>query len=107
MPEFLEGLTQRVHAEHEDLLEKIRGGDWSDETQQAVDKAVAEFAEDFGYDLDEEGQPTDEAPRRRVGEALARNGGRPDDDGSEDRRFRRGDDAEEEQEEKETAAASP
>jgi len=25
-----------------------------------VEKAVSQFAEDFGYDLDEEGQPTDE-----------------------------------------------
>ena len=36
------------------------GGDWSDETEQAVRDAVAEFADDFGYDLDEEGQPLDE-----------------------------------------------
>ena len=28
-----------------------------DETQKALDEAIAEFAEDFGYDLDEEGQP--------------------------------------------------
>ncbi len=41
---------------------KIAGGDWSDDTQQAVDALVKRYAEDFGYDLDEEGQPlTDEA----------------------------------------------
>jgi hypothetical protein len=27
-----------------------------------VKAAVSEFADDFGYDLDEEGQPLDEAP---------------------------------------------
>jgi len=30
--EFLQGLTQRVRAEGQDVLEKIEGGDWSDET---------------------------------------------------------------------------
>ena len=67
VPEFLDGLTSRMHAEHEDLLAKIRDGDWSDETQEAVRAAVAEFADDFGYDLDEEGQPLDE---REVGETT-------------------------------------
>jgi F-type H+-transporting ATPase subunit alpha len=66
--EFLEALTQRLHSESGDLLEKIAGGDWSDDTQAAVKKFVSEFASDFGYDLDEEGQPTDEgdddAPKR-------------------------------------------
>jgi F-type H+-transporting ATPase subunit alpha len=67
VPEFLDGLTSRMHAEHEDLLSKIREGDWSDESQEAVRAAVAEFADDFGYDLDEEGQPLDE---REVGETT-------------------------------------
>jgi len=58
--EFLSSLTQRVRSEQEELREKIAGGDWSDETQEAVDGAVKEFADDFGYDLDEEGQPLDE-----------------------------------------------
>jgi F-type H+/Na+-transporting ATPase subunit alpha len=67
VPEFLDGLTSRMHAEHDDLRGKIREGDWSDETQEAVRKAVADFADDFGYDLDEEGQPLDE---RDVGETT-------------------------------------
>src|SRR5947199_6280517 len=53
--EFLEGLTQRLSSEAADLVGKIEGGDWSDETQSALKKVVSEFAEDFGYDLDEEG----------------------------------------------------
>jgi F-type H+-transporting ATPase subunit alpha len=65
VPEFLEGLLQRMHSEHSDLLEKIGGGDWSDETQEALRKAVGDFADDFGYDLDEEGHPLEE---REVGE---------------------------------------
>ena len=31
-----------------------------------MDKGVKEFADDFGYDLDEEGQPVDEGESDRV-----------------------------------------
>jgi F-type H+/Na+-transporting ATPase subunit alpha len=58
--EFLAGVLERARAEARDLLDKIAAGDWSDETQQALDKVVSEFAADFGYDLDEEGQPMEE-----------------------------------------------
>jgi F-type H+-transporting ATPase subunit alpha len=67
VPEFLDGLIQRIHSEHSSVLDQIRGGDWSDETQESLRSAVAEFADDFGYDLDEEGQPLDE---REVGETT-------------------------------------
>ncbi len=60
--EFLLGLTERFHAQSAELRSKIAGGDWSDEVQQAVNDAVASYAEDFGYDLDEEGQPLDDEP---------------------------------------------
>jgi F-type H+-transporting ATPase subunit alpha len=56
VPVFLADLVSAAHARHQELRAKIAGGDWSDETQAAVKQAVAEFAEDFGYDLDEEGQ---------------------------------------------------
>ena len=61
VPEFLAELTERMHSQAQSTREKIRGGDWSEETQEAVRKAVEEFARDFGYDLDEEGQPLDDA----------------------------------------------
>jgi F-type H+-transporting ATPase subunit alpha len=65
---FLVDLTRRAHSEAGDLRTRIAGGDWSDETEGAVKELISRFAEDFGYDLDEEGQPlTDEsapAPRR-------------------------------------------
>src|SRR6202012_1871347 len=61
--EFLVGLTERMHSQHSDVREKIAGGDWSDETQSAVRSALEAFAEDFGYDLDEEGtRPEEDAP---------------------------------------------
>jgi F-type H+/Na+-transporting ATPase subunit alpha len=55
VPEFNQGLVERVHSEIGDTLKKIAEGDWSDETQKALDDTVAQYAEDFGYDLDEEG----------------------------------------------------
>jgi F-type H+/Na+-transporting ATPase subunit alpha len=66
---FLSGLTGDVHGNEPELLKTIAGGDWSDETQKAVHAAVERFAEDFGYDLDEEGHPLeagdlDQIPKR-------------------------------------------
>ncbi|MDQ3740944.1 MAG: F0F1 ATP synthase subunit alpha, partial [Actinomycetota bacterium] len=66
VPEFLDALTQRFHSESSDLREKIAGGDWDDSTVEAVDTFIKEFADDFGYDLDEEGQPMDEGESERV-----------------------------------------
>jgi F-type H+-transporting ATPase subunit alpha len=61
VPAFLADLVSAAHARHKELREKIASGDWSEETQAAVKAAVSEFADDFGYDLDEEGQPLDDA----------------------------------------------
>jgi F-type H+/Na+-transporting ATPase subunit alpha len=57
---FLTGLTESVRGNEPELLKKIADGDWSDETQQAVDAAVQRYAEDFGFDLDEEGHPLED-----------------------------------------------
>jgi F-type H+/Na+-transporting ATPase subunit alpha len=67
VPEFLDGLLARLKSESPELLDQIREGDWGDELQDQLRKAVADFADDFGYDLDEEGQPLDE---RQVGETT-------------------------------------
>src|SRR3954454_1378633 len=99
VPEFLEGLLQRMHSEHSDLLEKVSGGDWSDETQEALRGAVADFGDDFGYYLDEEGHPLED---REVGEtSRAQEGIRSSSEGDGDRA--EGDD--EEAAEQEEAAA--
>src|SRR4051795_4854471 len=58
--EFHASLVERVRSSGSDTLEAIRNGDWSDDTQSALDRLIKEFAEDFGYDLDEEGQPLTE-----------------------------------------------
>ncbi len=60
VPEFMQELVERMHAQHQDVREKIASGDWSKETQTALDEAVAQFAFDFGIDLDEEGHPLED-----------------------------------------------
>jgi F-type H+/Na+-transporting ATPase subunit alpha len=82
VPDFLAGLVSAAHARHQDLREKIASGDWSQETQDALKAAVGEVAEDFGYDLDEEGQPLDEAaapPGRPAGDAATPESTAPED----------------------------
>ena len=78
--EFLIGLTQRTHSESREVLEKIAGGDWSADTQAEVDKAVTSFADDFGYDLDVEGQPIDSGDSDRVTGAGVKAAAAPDSD---------------------------
>ena len=38
--EFHEGLVERLHADAADTLKKIKGGDWSDETQNALRESI-------------------------------------------------------------------
>jgi F-type H+-transporting ATPase subunit alpha len=98
--EFLAGLVQRMHSEGADVLDKIREGDWSDETQESLRKAVGDFADDFGYDLDEEGHPLEE---RQVGETTREAEGiRSRDEDSDGA----GEEAEEAQESEEAAATT-
>ena len=81
--EFNQGLVERIHAEIAEVLKKIAEGDWSDETQKALDDAISQYAQDFGYDLDEEGQPlTDE-------QAIQEGGGKRDEDPRRRKRPRR------------------
>jgi F-type H+-transporting ATPase subunit alpha len=73
VPEFLLAATERLHSQHAELREKINGGDWSDETQKEVRDTLDAFAQDFGYDLDEEGQALED-------EQIAAPGGRADEE---------------------------
>ncbi|HEY5390450.1 MAG TPA: F0F1 ATP synthase subunit alpha, partial [Solirubrobacteraceae bacterium] len=89
VPEFLADLVSFAHAHHKELRETIGSGDWAQETQDALKAAVAQFAEDFGYDLDEEGQPLDDTsplPRRdNEAPAAAENGAQDEEsDGDDD-----------------------
>ena len=65
-PSVLDGLGQRLRAEKSELLEKIAGGDWEESTVEELDAAIKEFADDFGYDLDEDGNPIEAGDSERV-----------------------------------------
>src|SRR3954470_13915093 len=55
--EFHRSLVERLHSSASETLGSIAEGNWSDEVQKDLDAKIKEFAEDFGYDLDEEAQP--------------------------------------------------
>jgi F-type H+/Na+-transporting ATPase subunit alpha len=64
--EFHEFLLSRLHAENDDLMQKIAGGEWDDSVQDQLTKATAEALDDFGADFDEEGQPLEEGESERI-----------------------------------------
>jgi len=72
VPEFNEALVERLHADASDTLAKIKDGDWSDDTQNALRSAIEQFGDDFGYDLDEEGQPLSSEDEMRAEEGRRR-----------------------------------
>ena len=83
IPDFLEGLTQRVRSEAAPTLEKVAGGDWSDETQDALKKVVSELRRRLrlrprrgGSAADRRGRRRDDPRGRRP--ARGRRTGRPD-----------------------------
>jgi F-type H+-transporting ATPase subunit alpha len=72
VPEFGTGLIERLHADASDTLKKIADGDWSDETQEKLRASIEQYAKDFGYDLDEEGQPMTAETELTKGEGRER-----------------------------------
>ncbi len=74
---FLTELTESVRGNEPELLGKIGAGEWGEETQSKVDATVARFAEDFGFELDEEGHPLEDSDRDepRPSDRSAENGG--------------------------------
>ena len=78
---FLADLTDSVRGNEPELLKKIAEGDWRDETQNSVERAVRQFAEDFGFDLDEEGHPLDEDVDVQTGGERAGGEPEPEDNG--------------------------
>jgi F-type H+-transporting ATPase subunit alpha len=82
--EFLAELIASARASQKELLGQIAAGDWSDDVQESIRKAINAFAEDFGYDLDEEGQPIDDSappePRQPKAQQSGNGAGAPADD---------------------------
>src|SRR4051812_3077401 len=99
VPEYLAALTQRAHAEIGETLEQVGQGDWEDGTVEKVDSFVKEFTDDFGYDLDEDGQPVERGDSDRVKERKA------EDNGGESRSSDGEEPEESEEREEETANA--
>jgi F-type H+-transporting ATPase subunit alpha len=64
--EFQDALIQRLHSEQGDLMGRIEEGEWEDDIEEALGKAIAEAIDDFGPDFDEEGQPLEEGESDRI-----------------------------------------
>jgi F-type H+/Na+-transporting ATPase subunit alpha len=100
VPDFHGKLVDRLHSSAKEVLDKISDGDWSDETQKGLDKAIAEFAQDYGYDLDEEGQPLSDEDAIREGSGRTAGSDRRESDAEG------GDDGEKESSEEDAAVAA-
>jgi F-type H+-transporting ATPase subunit alpha len=86
VPDFLEALTARAHSEIGDALEQIREGNWDDSLVAKIDGFVKEFLDDFGYDLDEDGQPVESGDSERVKERKSEQDGGESGDGGDSSR---------------------
>jgi F-type H+/Na+-transporting ATPase subunit alpha len=65
--EFLADLMTRLHSENQDLLDRINEtGEFPDEDEEALGKAIGEMIDDFGPDFDEEGNPLEEGESDRI-----------------------------------------
>jgi F-type H+-transporting ATPase subunit alpha len=99
--EFHEKLVERLHSAAKDTLDSIAEGDWSDDIQRKLDEAIDEFASDFGYDLDEEGQPLSDEDAIKEGSGRPSDRKKSSDDDSDDESDASGD----EESERETVGA--
>ena len=98
--DFHESMLQRLHSEHQELMDKIRDGEWDDSIESELRDAIAEAIDDFGPDFDAEGNPIEEGEsdrilREREREREREAGG---EDGSEDSDSDSGEGAEEAEE---------
>jgi len=64
--DFLEAAISRLKSENEDLMGRLNKGEWGDEVEKELDDALAESVDDFGPDLDEDGQPLEEGESDRI-----------------------------------------
>ncbi len=64
--DFLESAISRLKSENEGLMGRLNEGNWGDEEEKELDAALAESVDDFGPDLDEDGQPLEEGESDRI-----------------------------------------
>ncbi|MEJ7875666.1 MAG: F0F1 ATP synthase subunit alpha [Solirubrobacterales bacterium] len=87
--DFLEAAISRLKSENEDLMKRLNEGEWGDEVEKELDDALSESVDDFGPDLDEDGQPLEEGESDRIKseeerEKEGRTSGSGDSDSDED-----------------------
>jgi hypothetical protein len=54
-------MLAELHSSSDELMRKIADGEWDDQIEEQLGKAIEEALSDFGPDFDEEGQPLEEA----------------------------------------------
>ncbi len=64
--DFIDSAISRLKSENEDLLKRLNDGDWGDDVEKELDEALSESVDDFGPDLDEDGQPLEEGESDRI-----------------------------------------
>jgi F-type H+/Na+-transporting ATPase subunit alpha len=64
--DFLDSAISRLKSENDALLKRLNDGDWGDDVEKELDDALAEAVDDFGPDLDEDGQPLEEGESDRI-----------------------------------------
>ncbi len=64
--DFLDNMLSRLKSENKDLLGRINDGELSDEDEEELGKAIGEAVDDFGPDLDEDGQPLEAGESDRI-----------------------------------------
>jgi F-type H+-transporting ATPase subunit alpha len=64
--DFHESMLQRLHSEHQELMDKLRDGQWDDSIEAELSDAIAEAIDDFGPDFDAEGNPLEEGESDRI-----------------------------------------
>jgi F-type H+/Na+-transporting ATPase subunit alpha len=64
--DFHESMLQRLHSEHQELMDKLRDGEWDDSIESELRDAIAEAIDDFGPDFDAEGNPIEEGESDRI-----------------------------------------
>jgi F-type H+-transporting ATPase subunit alpha len=64
--EFHEMLLARLHAEKQELMEKLGSGEWDDSIESELGDAIGDAIDDFGPDFDKEGNPLEEGESERI-----------------------------------------
>jgi F-type H+/Na+-transporting ATPase subunit alpha len=84
--EFHQSMLARLHAENDELMRKIGGGEWDDAIEDQLGDAIAEALDDFGPDFDEEGNPLEEGESDRIRSEAGQDGGGAQEEASVDER---------------------